>query len=63
MAHSTELPLQIKRCKTDAFDGLEFGNEDRPECSNLLTLYQLATGQSKVSRLDCCSSRPAFPAA
>ena len=41
---------QVKRCKTDTFDGLQFGDEARPECSNLMTIYQLATGQSKVSR-------------
>ena len=38
----------MKRCKTDTFDGLQFGDEARPECSNLMTIYQLATGQSKV---------------
>ena len=39
---------KIKRCKTDSLgDLLEFGNEERPECNNLLTIYQLATGQSK----------------
>ena len=43
-------PRQVKRCKTDTFEGLEFGNEERPECTNLLTIYQLATGQSKVGR-------------
>lgn len=39
---------KIKRCKTDeGISGLEFGNEKRPECSNLLTIYQLATGMTK----------------
>lgn len=39
---------KIKRCKTDSLgDFLEFGNEERPECNNLLTIYQLATGQTK----------------
>jgi tryptophanyl-tRNA synthetase len=42
---------KIKRCKTDAVDGLEFGNPDRPEANNLLILYQLATGKSKVRRV------------
>jgi hypothetical protein len=41
---------KIKRCKTDAAEGLEFGNPDRPEASNLLTLYMLSTGKSKVRR-------------
>lgn len=47
--HFSSLPAhaQIKRCKTDAYDGLQFDNPDRPECTNLLTLYQLATGRSK----------------
>jgi len=46
---------KVKRCKTDAVDGLEFGNPDRPEANNLLTLYQLATGKTKV-RAGCFGS-------
>lgn len=38
---------KIKRCKTDPIKGLEFDNPDRPECHNLLTLYQLLSGQSR----------------
>ena len=38
---------KIKRCKTDSEKGLEFDNEGRPECHNLLTIYQLVTGKSK----------------
>jgi tryptophanyl-tRNA synthetase len=39
---------KVKRCKTDSLgDLLEFGNEERPECNNLLTIYQLASGQTK----------------
>lgn len=30
---------KIKRCKTDAFEGLEWGNPERPEATNLLTIY------------------------
>ncbi|XP_043725057.1 tryptophan--tRNA ligase, chloroplastic/mitochondrial isoform X2 [Telopea speciosissima] len=43
---------KIKRCKTDSFSGLEFDNPDRPECHNLLSIYQLITGRTKeeVSR-------------
>lgn len=44
------IAAKVKRCKTDAVDGLEFGNPDRPEANNLLTLYQLATGKTKVRR-------------
>jgi len=38
---------KIKRCKTDALDGIAWA-EDRPEASNLLTIYQLATGRSRA---------------
>ncbi len=38
---------KIKRCKTDPVRGLEFDNPDRPECHNLLTLYQLLSGKTK----------------
>jgi hypothetical protein len=36
--------VQIKRCKTDSVPALEWGNPERPEATNLLTLYQLSTG-------------------
>lgn len=35
---------KIKKCKTDAIEGLEFNNPDRPEARNLLTIYQCVTG-------------------
>ncbi len=38
---------KIKKCKTDPQRGLEFDNPDRPECHNLLSLYQLFSGQSR----------------
>ncbi|XP_010251889.1 PREDICTED: tryptophan--tRNA ligase, chloroplastic/mitochondrial isoform X2 [Nelumbo nucifera] len=38
---------KIKRCKTDSFSGLEFDNPDRPECNNLLSIFQLITGRTK----------------
>lgn len=38
---------KIKRCKTDSFSGLEFDNPDRPECNNLLSVYQIITGKMK----------------
>jgi hypothetical protein len=34
--------MQVKRCKTDTVDGLAFDDPDRPECANLLALYQVA---------------------
>ena len=30
---------KIKRCKTDPIKGLTFDQENRPECTNLLTIY------------------------
>lgn len=38
---------KFKRCKTDTFVGLEWDNPERPECQNLLTIYQAVTGKSK----------------
>ena len=38
---------KVKRAKTDAFDGLEWANPERPESRNLLTIYQCVTGMSK----------------
>lgn len=31
---------KIKKCKTDAFKGLEWDNPERPEATNLLTIFQ-----------------------
>ncbi|MEM8641314.1 MAG: tryptophan--tRNA ligase [Cyanobacteria bacterium P01_G01_bin.54] len=42
-----EIAKKIKRCKTDAFNGLEFDNPERPECHNLLSLYLLLSNQSR----------------
>ena len=39
---------KIKRCKTDSTKGLEFDNSERPECHNLLTLYELFSGKTKA---------------
>ncbi|XP_021646544.2 tryptophan--tRNA ligase, chloroplastic/mitochondrial [Hevea brasiliensis] len=38
---------KIKRCRTDSFSGLEFDNPERPECNNLLSVYQLISGKTK----------------
>jgi len=38
---------KIKRCKTDSFEGLEFGNPERPECQNLLAIYEIVSGKSR----------------
>lgn len=38
---------KIKKCKTDLFEGLEWDNADRPECTNLLNMYQAVTFKSR----------------
>lgn len=45
---------KIKRCKTDSFPGLEFDNPERPECNNLLSVYQLVSGKTKQEVADEC---------
>ena len=35
---------KIKKCKSDQFTGLEWDNPERPECTNLLNIYQSVTG-------------------
>lgn len=39
---------KVKKAKTDAFEGLEDDNPERPEARNLIAIYQLMTGYSKV---------------
>ncbi|NCJ07096.1 tryptophan--tRNA ligase [Synechococcales cyanobacterium C] len=49
-----EIRKKIKRCKTDPVRGLAFDDPERPECQNLLTLYQLLSGQTKAAvAADC----------
>jgi len=38
---------KIKRCKTDTVKGLTFDDPERPECNNLLGLYQILSGKTK----------------
>ena len=38
---------KIKKCKTDPVRGLVFDDPDRPECNNLLTLYQILGNKTK----------------
>ncbi|KAL0447433.1 UNVERIFIED_CONTAM: Tryptophan--tRNA ligase, chloroplastic/mitochondrial [Sesamum latifolium] len=45
---------KIKRCKTDSFPGLEFDNPERPECNNLLSVYQLITSKTKQEVVEEC---------
>lgn len=42
-----EIKKKIKKCKTDPIQGLEFDNPERPECHNLLSIYQLLSGKTK----------------
>lgn len=42
-----EIKRKIKKCKTDPIKGLEFDNPERPECHNLLSLYQLLSEKTK----------------
>lgn len=44
LAPPAQRPLVLQRAKTDAFEGLEWDNPDRPEARNLLTIYQCVTG-------------------
>ena len=41
------IQTKIKKCKTDPVKGLTFGDPERPECNNLLTLYLLMSGKTK----------------
>ena len=37
---------KIGRCKTDSFEGIEWNNPERPECTNLLNIYKAVTDKS-----------------
>jgi len=44
---------KIKKCKTDQATGLEWDNPDRPECTNLLNIYQsVSPGKTKEDILN-----------
>ncbi|MDZ8235919.1 MAG: tryptophan--tRNA ligase [Nostoc sp. ChiQUE01a] len=43
-----QIQYKIKRCKTDPIRGLTFDDPERPECNNLLTLYTLLAGKTKL---------------
>ena len=47
---------KIKRAKTDSQIGLEFGNPERPETDNLLSIYSILSGISREKALTECSS-------
>ncbi len=46
---------KIKKCKTDPVKGLAFDDPQRPECHNLLTLYQLLAGKTKAEVASECA--------
>ncbi|KAF2569846.1 hypothetical protein F2Q68_00027484 [Brassica cretica] len=49
---------KIKRCKTDSFVGLEYDNAERPECNNLLSVYQIVSGKTKEGvKIHCTCKR------
>jgi tryptophanyl-tRNA synthetase len=50
-----QIERKIKKCKTDPVRGLTFDDPDRPECHNLLTLYQLLSGQTKAAVATECA--------
>ncbi|PZD72781.1 Tryptophan--tRNA ligase [Acaryochloris thomasi RCC1774] len=50
-----EIKKKIKKCKTDPVRGLTFDDPERPECHNLLTLYQLLSGQTKETVATECA--------
>lgn len=47
---------KVKRCKTDSLLGMELGNDKRPECNNLLAIYQLVSGKTQDEIVDECGS-------
>ncbi|MFO7630027.1 MAG: tryptophan--tRNA ligase [Prochlorococcaceae cyanobacterium] len=47
---------KIKRAKTDAVIGLEFGNPQRPEADNLLGLYAVLSGCGRQAAAAECAS-------
>jgi tryptophanyl-tRNA synthetase len=51
-----DIRRKIKRCKTDSFLTIEWDNPDRPEATNLLTIYQALTNKSRQEILQETSS-------
>lgn len=47
-----ELALKIQKAKTDAFPGISYDEEKRPEISNLLGIYCALAGVSREEALD-----------
>jgi tryptophanyl-tRNA synthetase len=51
-----DIRRKIKRCKTDSFLTIEWDNPDRPEATNLLTIYQAVTNKTREEILQETSS-------
>lgn len=47
---------KIKKCKTDPVKGLTFDDPQRPECHNLLTLYQILGNKTKDEVIAECQN-------
>jgi tryptophanyl-tRNA synthetase len=48
---------KIRKCKTDnGFQGMQFDNDERPECHNLLTIYQAVTDESREDITQQCAN-------
>jgi tryptophanyl-tRNA synthetase len=43
---------KFKRAKTDSISGLTFDEENRPEVTNLLSIFKILSGRSELSNLD-----------
>eukprot|EP00741_Cyanophora_paradoxa_P004773 tig00000828_g4631.t1 len=51
-----QIKSKIKKCKTDAERGLRFDDPNRPECTNLLTIYSLMSGKSREEVAEECAA-------
>ncbi|KAJ7527471.1 hypothetical protein O6H91_16G056100 [Diphasiastrum complanatum] len=49
-----DIAYKIKRCKTDSASGMDFDDINRPECNNLLSIYQLVSGKTKEEVVEEC---------
>lgn len=41
------IAAKIKKCKTDSMKVIEYDNVDRPECTNLVQIFQVVSGKTK----------------
>lgn len=50
-----QITKKIKRCRTDSIIGLKYDDPERPQCDNLLTIYQLMTGKTREAVAEQCA--------